>query len=117
MVSPPTGGGAFVWLNPPYSREAARWLAKLADHPGGGIALIFARTETAWFVDHVWRAERATAALWLFGRVTFRYRAGVPLSANSGAPSVLVAYGRNAAARLLAAPLAGAFTPIGRAAA
>lgn len=110
-------GDAFVWLNPPYSREASRWLARLANHPGGGIALIFARTETTWFVDHVWRAERAAAVLWLFGRVTFCDRAGLPLSANSGAPSVLVGYGRKAAARLLAANLPGAFTAIGRAAA
>lgn len=120
-------GDAFVWLNPPYSREASRWLAKLAMHPGGGIALIFARTETSWFVDHVWRADRATAVFWLFGRVTFRDRTGEPVrvldrksgemrSANSGAPSVLVGYGREAAARLIRCGLDGAFTMVGRAA-
>src|ERR1035437_5950950 len=39
-----------VWLNPPYSREAVKWLTRLADH-GNGTALIFARTETSWFVE------------------------------------------------------------------
>ena len=37
----------FVWLNPPYGPETWGWLKRLADHPGGGVALIFARTETA----------------------------------------------------------------------
>lgn len=42
-----------VWLNPPYSREARQWIARLAEH-GTGTALVFARTEAAWFVRHVW---------------------------------------------------------------
>lgn len=119
-------GNAFVWLNPPYSREARAWLMKLSQHPGGGIALIFARTETEWFVDSVWDAQRATAILFLHGRITFRDREGNPVKvldkksgkwreANSGAPSVLVAYGRPAAARLLASGLPGSFVPLGRA--
>jgi hypothetical protein len=33
-----------VWLNPPYGKEASKWLEKLSIH-NNGIALIFARTE------------------------------------------------------------------------
>lgn len=79
-----------VWLNPPYSREAVKWLEKLADH-GKGTALIFARTETEWFVEQIWK--RATAILFLHGRIHFCHPDGTRAKANSGAPSVLVAYG------------------------
>lgn len=95
-----------VWLNPPYSNAAWTWLSKLADH-GDGIGLVFARTETAGFVAQVW--ERATAVLFLHGRIHFHYPDGVRASANSGAPSVLVAYGREAAERLQSCTLAGTF--------
>lgn len=81
-----------VWLNPPYSREAVRWLRKLAEH-GNGTALVFARTETAWFVESIWK--RADAILFLEGRITFRLPDGTKAAANSGAPSVLAAYGPN----------------------
>ncbi len=79
-----------VWLNPPYSREAVRWLRRLADH-GDGIALVFARTETSWFVETVW--ERASSVLFLHGRIHFHHADGTKASANAGAPSCLVAYG------------------------
>ncbi len=79
-----------VWLNPPYGRETGRWLSKLADH-GTGTALIFARTETAMFCDLVW--GRATAILFLAGRLHFHHVDGRRARANSGAPSCLVAYG------------------------
>lgn len=78
-----------VWLNPPYSREAEKWLKKLADH-GNGIALIFARTETEAFFREVWR--RATSVLFIEGRLYFYKVDGTRASANAGAPSVLIAY-------------------------
>ena len=81
-----------VWLNPPYGREAAAWLDRLAEH-GNGIALIFARTETDMFFRHVW--ERADAILFLRGRLHFHFVTGERAKANSGAPSCLVAYGLN----------------------
>ncbi|MGH8432526.1 MAG: DNA N-6-adenine-methyltransferase, partial [Solimonas sp.] len=37
-----------VWCNPPFGREAVKWLRRMAEH-GDGIALIPARTETAMF--------------------------------------------------------------------
>ncbi|QIW89269.1 adenine methyltransferase [Pseudomonas phage 8P] len=85
-----------VWCNPPYGLEAAKWLDRLADH-GDGIALIFARTETAMFFEHVW--AKASALLFIRGRLHFHHVNGQRAKANGGAPSVLVAYGeRNAAA-------------------
>lgn len=35
-----------VWCNPPFGREAVKWMRRMAEH-GNGIALIPARTETA----------------------------------------------------------------------
>jgi len=95
-----------VWLNPPYSSEAVRWLQRMAAH-GHGTALVFARTETGWFTETVW--YKASAVLFLTGRVTFCYPSGRPAEANSGAPSVLVAYGENDASRLEKSGLPGAF--------
>lgn len=82
--------GHRVWLNPPYGPHTGKWLEKLAKH-GIGTALIFARTETAMFFDHVWRS--ASALLFLEGRLHFHYPNGERAKHNSGAPSVLVAYG------------------------
>lgn len=79
-----------VWCNPPYGLEAAKWLDRLADH-GNGVALIFARTETRMFFDHVWR--RAHGVLFIEGRLHFHHVCGRRAAANSGAPSCLVAYG------------------------
>lgn len=93
-----------VWLNPPYGSEAWTWLDRLAEH-GSGIALIFARTETAGFVEQVW--SKADAVLFLHGRLHFHYPDGTRAAANSGAPSCLVAYGAEAVERLEKSGLAG----------
>ena len=95
-----------VWLNPPYSREAVIWLRKLAQH-GTGTGLVFARTETSWFVETVWSA--ATAVLFLHGRLHFHYADGTRAPANAGAPSCLVAYGRAVADAQNESGLAGTF--------
>jgi hypothetical protein len=65
-------------------------MGRLADH-GDGIALIFARTETAAFFEHVW--YRASAILFFRGRLTFHRPDGSLGDFNGGAPSCLVAYG------------------------
>lgn len=93
-----------IWLNPPYGREAAAWLDRLACH-GDGIALIFARTETEMFFTHVW--GRADAVLFLRGRLHFHHIDGTRAAANSGAPSVLVAYGAGNVEALRACGLPG----------
>ncbi len=81
-----------VWCNPPYGLEAAHWLERCADH-GDAVALIFARTETKMFFEHVW--HKASALLFIEGRLHFHHVDGSRAKANSGAPSVLVAYGDN----------------------
>ena len=97
-----------VWLNPPYA-HAAKWLHRLAEH-GQGTALIFARTETRLWFEHVW--PRATGLLFLQGRLHFHYLSGRRAAANSGAPSVLVAYGERDAAVLSSEPLSGRYVPL-----
>lgn len=79
-----------VWCNPPFGREAVKWLRRMRDH-GNGIALIPARTETAMFYETVW--GHATGVLFLKGRPHFHYVDGRRASFNSGAPIALVAYG------------------------
>jgi len=79
-----------VWLNPPYGKHTGVWLSKLAVH-GDGIALIFARTETKMFREHVW--GKADAVLFLIGRLFFCHVTGQQAKHNAGAPSCLVAYG------------------------
>lgn len=86
-----------VWLAPP-ARQREVWMRRCADH-GNGIALVYARTDTAWFCETVWRHPNTTAVLFLTGRVHFagpngRQRGPAP------APSVLVAYGKKARRRL-----------------
>lgn len=87
-LSLPWGGR--VWLNPPYGKETGIWLEKMAAH-NNGTALIFARTDTDMFFKYVW--SKATALLFIKGRITFLDVSGVPHKANSGGPSVLIAYG------------------------
>lgn len=83
-----------VWLNPPFGREAVKWLRKMAEH-GNGVALIPARTETAMFYECVWNV--AQAVCFMKGRPHFHYVDGRRAAANSGAPICFVAYGwRNA---------------------
>lgn len=79
-----------VWCNPPFGREAIKWLRRMRDH-GNGIALIPARTETAMFYECVWGA--ADGVLFVRGRPHFHFVDGSRAKFNSGAPIALVAYG------------------------
>jgi len=103
LVQPWAG---FVWCNPPYGTETGHWLAKLKQHIDGGIALIFARTETEMFVSQVWRG--ASALMFLYGRLHFYHSTGERADNNSGGPSVLLAYGDLAVTRLKDCSLSGA---------
>ena len=97
------------YCNPPYGPETGKWLARLADH-GDGIALIFARVETeAWF-EHVW--PKASAVLFLRGRLTFYTVKGKPAPYNGGVPSALVAYNKRNSAVLRTSGIAGAFVDL-----
>lgn len=95
-----------VWCNPPYGTQAAQWLKRCANH-GNAIALIFARTETRMFFDHVW--GKADAVLFLEGRLHFHHVDGTRAKANAGAPSVLVAYGQQNAELLKKSDICGRF--------
>ncbi len=79
-----------VWLNPPYGDSVGKWCKRLALH-GRGTLLIFARTETSWWHEHIW--PRATAILFLRGRLYFCRPDGFSSEHNAGGPSALVAYG------------------------
>jgi hypothetical protein len=98
-----------VWMNPPYGSGCAVWLRRLADH-GDGLALIPARTETEMFFDSVW--SRADALLFLRGRLHFHHVGGHRAAGNSGAPSVLIAYGAANVKCLKRVATLGAFVPL-----
>lgn len=93
-----------VWMNPPYGSDTGKWMARLAAH-GNGIALIFARTETATFFESVW--GKADAMMFLRGRLAFFDVRGMPSKNSAGAPSVLIAYGKNNADALKSSGLDG----------
>lgn len=95
-----------VWMNPPYGRQTGVWLDKLAEH-GNGIALIFARTETKMFYEHVW--GKASGLLFLYKRLRFHHIDGSAAEFTSGAPSVLISYGVECRDRLALCGIPGAF--------
>lgn len=96
----------FVWCNPPYGKQTWKWMEKLSNHPGGGLALIYARTEVKGFIEHVW--HKADLILFLDKRPKFCKADGTEGKSNGGAPSVIVAYGETAMDRLGASKLGGA---------
>ena len=78
-----------VWLNPPYGKHTAAWLKRMHNHRNG-IALVFARTDCAWFHESVAKAD---AILFLRGRVKFVDALGVTGGTGAGSGSMLVAWG------------------------
>ena len=96
-----------VWVNPPYSNPGP-WIERLAEH-GDGIALIFARTETGWWSDHVW--SKADLLLFIRRRVSFVEPTATAdrKGHNAPAPSVLVAYGAWAVQALRQSQIPGHF--------
>lgn len=87
----------FVFCNPPYGSETWKWLEKLSNHKGGGIALIFSRTDTIGFQKHVF--QKADSLLFIKGRLKFCFVDGTE-GGPAGCGSVLVAYGNEAKKRL-----------------
>ena len=94
-----------VYLNPPYGRGMELWLEKLKYH-GNGIALIFARTETKCFFEHIW--HDADAILFVKGRIKFYHVSGIQ-GGTPGAPSVFIAYGKENAIALQNSGIEGRF--------
>ncbi len=81
-----------IWCNPPFGREAVKWLRRMVEH-GNGVALVPARTETVMFYECVWGVS--DAVLFIRGRPHFHRVDGSRAPFNSGAPICLVAYGRD----------------------
>lgn len=78
-----------VWCNPPYGAEALPFMERMAAHEGGGLALVFARTDTRWFHASILRT--ACALLLWKGRIRFCREDGTQGAAPNAA-SVLVAW-------------------------
>jgi len=97
-----------VFLNPPYGPPSVigPWLRRMSQH-GCGIALTFARTETELFFETIW--TRASALLFLRGRLHFHHVDGARAGNNSGGPSVLAAFGEQDAQVLALCSLPGQF--------
>lgn len=98
--------GKRVWLNPPYGRDAVPFLGRMAVHDGGGILLIFARTDTSAWQDRIF--PYAYGILFLRGRLRFHRPDGTQ-GETASAPSALVAYSERDFARLRESGLRGAF--------
>jgi hypothetical protein len=95
-----------VWLNPPYSHNKnGSWIRRLREH-GDGIAMVFARCETAWWQDEVW--PYASAILFLRGRPKFYTGLGIEADHGSIGCQTLIAYGENNHQALLESRIPGA---------
>lgn len=90
---------AFVFMNPPFGRGQEIWMQKLAEHPAGGIALVFARTETRWFQRFVLNHPNVSAVVFQEGRLKF-HRANGDVGDAPPAGPAWVAYGEEGARRL-----------------
>ena len=102
-------GGGLVWCNPPYGQQTVYWLERMSIH-NNGIALIFARTETKMFFKYVWPI--AKSLFFINGRLHFHYVDGSKSKFNSGAPSVLIAYGDEADNRLRNCTIKGKYVKL-----
>ena len=86
-----------VWMNPPYGPDTGFWMRRLIAH-GNGIALVFSRTDAAWFQESIAAAD---ATLLIAGRIEF-----IPGHENShkkgrsGAGSAIFAFGTDNAIAL-----------------
>lgn len=94
-----------VYLNPPYGKGMDLWIEKLKKH-GNGITLIFARTETKCFFEHIW--NDADGILFVKGRIKFYHVSGIQ-GGTPGAPSLFIAYGKENALALKNSGIAGKY--------
>src|SRR5450432_318190 len=93
-----------VFVNPPYGEHTFKWMRKFAEHKRG-IALIFARTDTKGFHEHVFSSARAI--YFLKGRVKFHREDGSCPKNGPAAPSCLIAHTEEDTAAILASGIAG----------
>jgi hypothetical protein len=95
------------FLNCPYGTQMAAWVARLAAH-GNGTALLYARTDTNAFHNHVW--AKCDAVYYFRQRLFFHAPVtGIQYSANCGGPMLLAIYGQKSLERVkrLLAPTSG----------
>ena len=85
-----------VWLNPPYGKYSPAWLKKMHSHRNG-IALLFSRTDCAWFHDFVTKAD---AILFLRKRIKCVDHRGMVGGSGAGCGSMLIAWGTENVAAL-----------------
>lgn len=97
-----------VWCNPPYGNMLDAWLNRCALHRNV-TALVFARTETSAFFEHVW--PWAKAILFIRGRLRF-YKVTGEQGDAAGSPSVLIAYDEANARRLATSGIVGRFVEL-----
>lgn len=100
-----------VWLNPPYGKQLAAWMDRMAMH-SNGVALTFARTDTNTFHDYVFPI--ADSIFFIRQRLTFFNVDGTPGQSNGGAPSVLIAYGEQNSEALRNVDLKGFHQSLGQ---
>lgn len=78
-----------VWLNPPYGKEAIPFFEKMINHTGGGVALVFARTENRLWQDLIF--PNAEGIIFIRGRLRFCLADGTQ-GDFCPAPSALIAF-------------------------
>lgn len=81
-----------VWCNPPYGRDAIPFLKRMSRYEGGGIVLMFARTDT-----YAWQSlvfPFAHSVMFIKGRLRF-CRADGTEGETATAPSALIAYSQS----------------------
>ena len=90
--------GERCWMNPPYGRSIYQWVQKAAQTAQEGglvVALVYPRTDTAWWHNFIWDVESHTprqgvSLRFLRGRVYFGTNGD--FSKPAPAPSVVVVF-------------------------
>lgn len=92
------------WMNPPYGRELADWIAKARrsalENPAVVVCLVPARTDTNWFHRDIASCPFAHVVL-IKGRIRFEDGSGNGVTNSAPFPSMLVVYSRNDIQRAL----------------
>jgi hypothetical protein len=87
-----------VYCNPPYGPHTGVWMRKMAKH-NNGIALVFARVETAAWQDDIFPS--ASGFIFPRRRIQFARPDGTTPKSSSGAPSAFISWGANCRAALI----------------
>lgn len=95
-----------VWLNPPYGPQAVPFLHRLATH-GDGVALVFSRTETAW-----WRSVAPRADIVCFLRDRLHHVRADGHKGRGAMGSALLVFGRRNVGPVVAADLGWCVTTL-----